>query len=155
DTPVRSRRHWKHGIEVLHDELAVDERKTQLLPFQNFTERTTENRKENLALQRSKRRMPIDVEVRRVWRFRAVLENVHPPQIFAAGRHVIRDDVKDHAHAVSTQSLLKSQEISLASQLRIESGGIDDVIPVHTSTTAAQDRRCVDVSDSEIEKITE
>src|SRR5260370_12788713 len=100
-----------------------------------------------------RRRMPIDIEVSCVSRAWAILEHVHPPRIFWAGSHVIRNDIEKQAHAVFLQGRLERLELAFVAQLTVNARGICHVVSVLTAEPALQKRLRVDIRDSEPGKI--
>ena len=98
--------------------------------LERLAKRASEHGKKNLSFEYARRRPPIDVEVGCVGRFGAVFQDVHPPGIFAARRHVIRHDVEDQAHAALAQIFAKRVEIAFGAEFRIETRRIGDVIAV-------------------------
>src|SRR5262249_13460394 len=76
---VAARCEWEKRLVILNKKLSVHENEFQLLLLQDFSKRTAKNGKQDLAFERSRRRMPIDVEVGGVGGLGSVFQNIHPP----------------------------------------------------------------------------
>ena len=79
------------------------------------------------------RRVPIDVEERRVGRLAAVFENIHPPWIFRTRSHVVRHDIDKKAHVMLAQPLDKPVHFLLGTELGIDAQRIGYVVSVVAS----------------------
>lgn len=83
--------------------------------------------------------MPIDIEVSRVSGAGTIFEDVHPPRIFRAGRHVIRNDVQKQAYALFLQSRLERLKLIFVAQLGVKVRGIRHVVSVLAAGPALQE----------------
>src|SRR5713101_2311398 len=99
--------------------------------------------------------MPIDIEIGRISGLGPVLQDLHPPGVFAAGSHVIGNDVHNQAHAALFEFLVKRLETGFGAQFRIQMARIDNVVAVTAAMPATQNRRSVDVGHTEVVKIIE
>ncbi len=100
------------------------------------------------------RRLPIDVEERRVRARRSILENVTPPWILALiDRHVIGHDVQELSHVVAPEHLAKMLVTARAAQLFVDARMIDHVIAVATVRCGLQVRRAVESSDAQFREV--
>ncbi len=83
-------------------------------------------------------------------RVRPILQDIHPPAIFAAGGHVVRHDIQQKSHAAFLQLLLKDCEAIFAAEVGIDARGIGAVVTVRAAAAAGQNRRSIDVRDAEL-----
>src|SRR5579863_938768 len=96
---IRSRRYRKQRLKVLHEEAPFVIDKLDLSRIQSLSEGTSQHRQQNSSLETSRMRVPLNVEIGRKCGLGTVLQHVHPPRIFRAGRHMIRHDVEQQSHA--------------------------------------------------------
>jgi len=101
----------------------------------------TEHRQQHLALQRLVERIPVDVEVERVGRGRAVLQHVAPPRVVATEHaHVVGHHVEDLAHAVRLQSCAETCVARWPAELGVDLVVRDNVVAVCAAGPRAADR---------------
>ena len=149
DHGVGTRSNWKQAIVVFHEEASSLEYHLKLLVLQCVRVNTAQDRKEDLVIQDSRRRVPIHVEVGRIHRSRAVFEQIHPPGIFRAGCHVIWHDIEQQPQTVFLQIGLKSVKLLLAAQVAVNARRISGIVAVAAAAAALQQRRSIDVRDAE------
>src|ERR1700733_3116642 len=140
-------------VEITNEEFPVFKREAYLAAIQNFTERAAKDGQQDPALENSRSRVPVNIEVRGETRFIAVLENVHPPAILAACCHVVRNDIQNQSHLTLEQFILQVLKILDGADFRIDLSGIGDVVTVRASFAAGLNRRSVDVRNSEFRQI--
>ena len=97
--------------------------------------------------------MPVNIEVSCIRRLRPVLQNVHPPGIFHACRHVVGHDVEDESHATLLEFALEMLKVFFRAQFRINPRGVGDVVAVAAALPAAQNRRQINVRDTQIVEV--
>src|SRR5262249_18380308 len=66
---------------------------------------------------------------------------------------MVRHDVDDHAHRVRVQRIDETLEILLRAELRIQQRVIHDVVAVHAAWPRLQDRRGIEMTDTELRQI--
>src|SRR6266508_4515746 len=86
-------------------------------------------------------------------RLPSILENAHPPGVLLTGGHVIRHDIEKKAEVQLLQLFVKACEVIFAAELRIERGGVDDVVSVRAPLPRFQDRRRVEIADPELAEV--
>src|ERR1700676_864211 len=121
--------------------------------LESFAKRAAQDGKKDLAFEHPRRWMPIDVEVRCISGIRAVLEHVHPPGVFAAGRHVIRHNIQNQSQLALAKLVLKNGEVCLGPQLWVETRWVRHVIAVSAAAPAAKNRRSIYVRYAKFRKI--
>ena len=98
----------------------------QFSRFEDLPILLSQHRQQDLVLQLLLDGPPIDVEIGRIGRAGAVLQNVVPPRVFQrGGAHVVGDDVEDLAQAAAVQGLDQGAVIVRAAQSRVELSEID------------------------------
>ncbi len=115
-----------------------------------------EDRQDDAPVQRGVRRLPVDVEERRVRRVAAAPQHVLPPGVAAGGHaHVVRHDVDDLAQAEPPLLRDEPRVRRFAAELGVEPLRIDDVVAVRAAGRCRRDRREVDVRDAEVAEVGE
>src|ERR1700744_5180397 len=85
----------------------------------------------------------------------SVFENIHPPAILTAGGHVIGYNIQKQAHAALLQFTLKRCEPFFASEIGVDSRGIGAVVTVGAAAAAGENRRRVNIGNSQLLQIVE
>ena len=107
-------------------------------------------RSEQLALQITGARLPIDIEIARARRIRSPLQYVEPPHVIGtAHAHMVRNEVENLAEAVRLQRVDHRPEIVLAAELGIERVVVHDIVAVGAPGPRLQIRRRVQMTDPE------
>ncbi len=85
---------------------------------------------------------------------RAVLQHVEPPLIVLThDAQMIGNDVDDQPHRVLVQRLDQPLEILARSKLGIELRVVRDIVAVHAARPRLQDRRRIQMADSESREV--
>ncbi len=134
----------------MDEELAAAEKQPEFTGLQRIAERLAQHWQKNFSFQAARPGVPVDIEIRRERRARAILQNVHPPGILATRGHVIGDDVQDDAHPALSQLVLKREEIFLGAQVRIDPRRVGGIIPMLAAVTTAQDWGRVNMRDAKV-----
>ena len=153
---VRRERDRESVLVIAHRDAARLrlERHAELAAFEYVAVRRAEHRQEHLAVERAVERMPVDIEMARVERRLAFLEDVGPPGVVGAGdAHVVRHEVEQQAEPVRAQRLDEAGEALGTAELFADLVVGDDVVAVHAAGTGARDRRAVDVAHAEPREI--
>src|SRR6266480_2774876 len=101
---ICARRNWQSALAIQQIERSVYKAHLQFAAFKNAAVLVAENWQKNLVAQVKLPRLPIDVEIRRVSRARAVFQDVHPPLIArVTDADMIRDKIQDLSHGVNVQ----------------------------------------------------
>ena len=98
-------------------------------------------------------RHPVDVEIFGEPAFLPVRQDIHPPRIIAADRHVVRNDVDDNPEFVTPELMYQPSQGFLAAEFGIDPRGIDNVVTVRRARAGRQDGRQIKVRDTERRKI--
>src|ERR1700722_1883073 len=146
-------RQRKKGVKILDEKFTLENDRLEFQMLERLAKRASKHREEHFPLENARWGTPIDVEVRRVGRFRSILEHVHPPGVFAARRHVIRNDVEDQTHAALAEFFAEHVEVAFGSEVWIKPRRIGDVVSVRAAAPRGQNRRSVNVRDTQIGKI--
>ena len=81
-------------------------------------------------------------------------EDIPPPAVARiVDAHVVGNDVKDDAQTSRFGGRLEVCERNLASQLRIHSQGVDDVVAMRAAAGCLEKGRAVQVADSELSEV--
>jgi hypothetical protein len=132
------------GLEAQH----------QLAAGQHLAVVAAEHRQQHLAGELHVQRLPVDVEVLRVERGRAVLQHVHPPGVVGAEHaHVVGHHVQQLAHAVRAQRRDEAREAFLAAQLGVDLVVRHHVVAVHAARARALDGRAVHVAHAQLGQV--
>ena len=123
---------------ALHGEHAFGDRAGQ---------RPIQHRQPQLAV--TPRCAPGDVEPAGMRAGLAVGQHIGPIRIERVRRHVVRHDIQDQAHPACAHGVGKTLQSGLPAQLRIDRGGIDDVVAMRGTGHRAGDRRQVQVTDAQ------
>ena len=132
-------------VEVAQARDVIIELDAQFAALQHLSIGRVEDRQHNLAAARP----PVDIEDVRVRRRRAVRQHVRPPGVLRPGDHVVRNDVEQEAHPVLPQGGAQPLERRLATQLRVEARGVDDIVAVAAAGTGGEQRRGVEIRDTQ------
>ncbi len=109
-----------------------------------------QERQQQLAFQQWVRRIPLNVEELCIRAATAPFQQVQPPRVVGtADRHVVGHDIENQAHTVLAQGLDQAQQGRFAAQFRIDDRRVDNVIAVHRAGTGFEQRRRVDVADTQ------
>src|ERR1700746_359970 len=112
----------------------------QLSVIKNIAKRSPKKRKQQLVFQRSRRRFPIDIEIRSEGRIWPELQHIHPPSIFLAGSHMIRHKIQHKPHAAFFKRGLKRRKSFFPPFIKVDFRWVGDVISVTTSAAAPKNR---------------
>ena len=97
--------------------------------------------------------VPIDVEIIGIGAGAAPEQDILPPGVAAIHGHMIGHYIQDQAHVVLPQGLGKASQRGLSAQLRIDAGGVDDVIAMGGARARLQQWRGVDMADTQAGEI--
>src|SRR5207237_8785679 len=122
-------------VEVGDGETLLVEAQTNLARLERLAVRLAEDGEDDLVA------LPVDVEVVHETRARAVLQHARPPGVLMARREMVRDDVEEESHPLPDQLFVQRVEVVVAAELRIQRGGIDDVVAVPAPLARLEDRR--------------
>jgi hypothetical protein len=140
-------------IPVGEQERARVAHQAQLAALQHLAELIAEHRDEHFGGELLLDRVPVDVEIRRVHRARAVLEHVHPPGVRRADAHVVGHEVEELSHAVLGDRGAQLIEACRAAELFAQRVVVDHVIAVRRAGGRAEGRRNVDVGNAELVQV--
>ena len=105
---------------------------------------------EQLVVQVTAMRLPIDVEPARVSRLRAPLEHVEPQWIVgSADAHVVRHEIEKDLEAGARERSDHGVELRRRAELGVQRIVRDDVVAVRAAGPRLQDRRRVNMRDAE------
>jgi len=126
----------------------------QLPRFQNGPVLVAEERHEQLVVQITSIRLPINVKPARVFGCRTPLQYVDPPRIIGtAHAHVVGDEIEHLTKTILTKRRNHVSERRLVAKFRIEPTMIYNVITMRAARPCLQVRRGVHVADSEPSQI--
>ena len=144
------RRDREHVVLIPDRERDAVPAEAQIAALQHATVVVGEHRKEHDVAKPRLRRVPIDVEVRRVAARGAVLEHVPPPGIVgAADGHVIGNDVEHLSEPDAAQRFGEPRVSRRPAELAVHRARIDDVVAVRAALRGLQVRGAVEVADAE------
>ena len=150
----RRRRQRKRVLVIGHREhraLAVQAERPRL---QRAPVVLAQHRQQHGVAQAALRRIPVDVEVRRVAAGRPVLQHVPPPGVAAGGDgHVVGHHVEDLSEPVPGQREAEPRVALGPAQLLVHAAVIDHVVAVDAAGHRLQIRRAIEVADPEIGEV--
>ena len=71
-----------------------------LASFEDHPVLLAEHRQQHPAFEIGAKRMPVDVEIAGERGFLTPFQDIAPPDVISAVRHMVRDEIDDQAHAV-------------------------------------------------------
>src|ERR1700733_3035373 len=125
---LRSQR--KRHVEILDQESSAPINELELAVVKSVAVEAAEHGQKDFVIERKRRRMPIDIEIGCVSGCGTILKDIHPPWIFRARSHVIRNNVQQQAHALFLQLRLEGLKLLFVAQLAVNPQWIRDVVPV-------------------------
>ncbi|MNZ80823.1 hypothetical protein D3C78_994720 [compost metagenome] len=108
-----------------------------------------EKRQQQLTFEQGIAGVPLDIEERAVAAAPAPAQQVLPPGVVAANRHVVGDDVEDQAHAMQAQRRHQSDQCRFATECRVDAGRVDHVVAMQRTRPRTEQRRSVQVADAQ------
>src|SRR5579871_209546 len=155
DRVVRPGGKREQRLEILQEETAVLISEFDFAGVEGLTKRTAEDSQKDSAIEAAGMRMPIHIEECSECGLRTVLQNIHPPRIFGAGRHVIRNGIEQQPHATALELALQRSKFFFAAQFRVNARWIDDVISVTAAFATGYNRRQVQIGNAKFREVVE
>ena len=147
---VARRCQWQRLVEVAHDQFLAVVAERQLACLQRGAERPAKARIDELARVHVPIAIPVDIEEIRKPRALTEAKDIPPPRVQRAEHpNVVWDDVQNETHVVMAQSAVQHVERFNAAKFRVHAVTIDDVIAVGAARDGGENRREVNVRDSE------
>ena len=143
------RRHGQLVVVVADDERAADAGQAQFAGLEHPAVVVAEHRYEHGERGPVVRALPVDVEVAREPAGRTVFQDVPPPPVGPVDGHVVGHDVEYLTQPGGTKGPDQASMPGRAAPLRVQSLGVDHVVPVSAARSRLKVGRAVQVCDTE------